>query len=235
MNQQGPHDDLVAVDDDLPARALPEELPIFPLNGVLLLPGATLPLNIFEPRYLNMIEDALGSGRMIGMVQPLGGNDDTLVESPTDDPAIYDVGCAGRIISFNETSDGRFTITLLGISRFSVIDELPLYDGYRRVVTDYEAYFSDLDDDMSTIIGRDALLKTVQTYLGTTGIEVDWSALENAPDSALITTLSILCPFGASEKQALLECHDTRERATLLGNLMDLNIHAGGSESLVRH
>lgn len=210
---------------------LPLELPIFPLSGVLLLPSATLPLNIFEPRYLNMIEDALGNGRVIGMVQPKAAE----TESPDGEPAVYETGCAGRIISFAETGDGRFSVTLLGLCRFNVMSELPIESGYRRVVPEYSPFLDDLSDDLSTIANRDRLLKTVEAYFIANGIDADWDSIEQAADSALITTLSMLCPFAPSEKQALLECENTMARGDLLGNLMALSLHGDPANSIVRH
>lgn len=210
---------------------LPLELPIFPLSGVLLLPDATLPLNVFEPRYLNMVEDALGNGRVIGMVQPKVAE----MESPEGEPVVYETGCAGRIISFAETGDGRFAITLLGLCRFNVVSELPLESGYRRIAPDYSPYFDDLSDDMSSVTNRDTLLKTVQAYFIANGIDADWDSIEQAADSALVTTLSMLCPFAPSEKQALLECDNTLARGELLGSLMALSLHGDAANGAVKH
>lgn len=225
---------------DMPVEdLLPAELPIFPLTGVLLLPGATLPLNIFEPRYLNMIEDALGSGRVIGMVQPkstgMESPEGKVVESPDGEPAVYRTGCAGRIISFSETGDGRFAITLLGLCRFRIAEELKLLSGYRRVSPDYSLFYEDLEDDENTVPHRESLLTTVEAYFLANGIDADWSTIEGAADSALVTTLSMLCPFGPSEKQALLECEDTTARGELLGNLMSLSLHGDAAHHGVRH
>lgn len=210
---------------------LPIELAIFPLTGVLLLPGATVPLNIFEPRYLNMIEDALGGGRMIGMVQPKVAR----AESPGGEPVVYGTGCVGRIVSFSETGDGRFAITLLGICRFQIASELPLQSGYRRVNPCYSPFLGDLSDDESALAHRESLLTTVEAYFLANGIDADWSSIEGAADSALITTLSMLCPFDPSEKQALLECENTALRGELLGNLMSLSLHGDAAHHGVRH
>jgi len=214
-----------------PEELLPDELPLFPLTGVLLLPDATIPLNIFEPRYLNMVEEALGTGRVIGMVQPKI----TDVESPSGEPGVYETGCAGRIISFAETGDGRFAITLLGLCRFHIASELPLQSGYRRVKPDYSPFISDLEDDESTVPHREILLSTVEAYFLANDIEADWSTIDGAADSALITTLSMLCPFAPSEKQALLECGNTEVRGELLGNLMALSLHGDAANHGVRH
>jgi len=217
---------------DMPAAdLLPDALPLFPLKGVLLLPGATLPLNIFEPRYLNMVEDALGNGRIIGMIQPKIAN----VESPGGEPAVYETGCAGRIVSFEETGDGRFTIMLLGMCRFRIESELPLQSGYRVVCPDFNPFFDDLNDDECRVPDREALLTTVGAYFIANDIEADWSSIEGAADSALITTLSMLCPFDPIEKQALLECENTILRGQLLGNLMALSLHGSVANHGVRH
>lgn len=210
---------------------LPMEIPIFPLAGVLLLPGATLPLNIFEPRYLNMVEDSLGQGRIIGMVQPKVAG----IESPEGEPEIYETGCAGRMISFAETGDGRFSITLLGLCRFHIKEELPLQSGYRVIRPDYSSFFDDLDDDNYTVKDRDTLLKIVEAYFVANGIDSDWSTIESADDASLVTTLSMLCPFDPSEKQALLECENTTSRGQLLGNLMTLSLHGDIDNNGVRH
>lgn len=217
--------------DGITSTILPDVLPVFPLAGVLLLPGAQLPLNIFEPRYLSMIDDALGAGRYIGMVQPRAAN----VESPEGEPDIYGLGCAGRIVSFSETGDGRYAITLLGVCRFHVCEEMPLINGYRCIVPDYAPFAGDLSEDQGSLDDRDGLLVAVQAYFAANGIEADWESVEGADDTALVTTLSMLCPFEASERQALLECADTGERGALLGNLMTLSLHGDTGNNTVRH
>ncbi len=212
-------------------QVLPQELPVFPLTGVLLLPGARLPLNIFEPRYLNMVEDALGNGRFIGMVQPR----DTDRESPDGEPPVYSVGCVGRIISFSETGDGRFTITLTGICRFAIQEELSPVNGYRLVIPDYRPYIGDLDAEPAGLLDRETLLRVVHDYFETAGVEADWKTVENADDNALVTTLSMLCPFAPNERQALLECNTIAERGEMLANLMTIALHEAGNDGMVRH
>lgn len=232
MSDRGPSGPIRGGETDgLAPPFFPDVLPMFPLAGVLLLPGATLPLNIFEPRYLNMIEDALGNGRYIGMIQPVGAG----VESPDGEPEVYGVGCAGRIISFAESGDGRYAITLLGISRFRVHEEMPLINGYRCAVPDFSAFTQDMEDNQGSLQDRDGLLLTVQAYFAANGIEADWNSVKSADDTALVTTLSMLCPFVASERQALLECADTAARGTLLGDLMTLSLHGHSNDSTVRH
>lgn len=217
--------------DGVAPAMLPDVLPIFPLAGVLLLPRAHLPLNVFEPRYLSMIEDALGNGRYIGMVQPRVAD----VESPEGEPDIYGMGCAGRIVSFSETGDGRFAITLLGVCRFQVREEMPLINGYRSVVPDFDACATDLDEDQGSLMDRDSLLLAVHAYFAANEIDADWNSVESANDAALVTTLSMLCPFQASERQALLECANTNDRGALLGDLMALSLHGDNSNNTVRH
>lgn len=211
--------------------ALPLEVPIFPLSGVLMLPDAKLPLNIFEPRYLNLIEDSLGAGRFIGIVQPVQSG----IESPAGQPPVYGVGSLGRIISFAETGDGRFVITLLGLSRFRIREELPLERGYRRAAISYAGFEADLDDDHGRIANRARLMETVKAYFLQAGIDADWSTIDGADDASLVTSLSMLCPFDAGEKQALLECAGTAERGEMLIDLMVLAIHGDTSPTTMRH
>ena len=206
-------------------QILPSVLPIFPLTGVLLLPRGQLPLNIFEPRYLAMVDDTLGQdgmrGRMIGMVQPQEAAD----EANQENPAVYETGCAGRIVSFSETGDGRYHIVLLGVSRFKILEELELKRGYRRVRPAFDSYSRDLSVEDVSLPERDKRLKIVQSYFSLNKIEADWSSVEGAPDEPLVTSLSMLCPFAPSEKQALLECSSLQERSALLISLMEMAVH----------
>ena len=191
---------------------LPETIPVFPLPGALLLPRGQLPLNIFEPRYLAMIDDALKGARVVGMIQP----DEASAASPMQ-PALYEVGCAGRITSFEETGDGRYLVTLSGICRFRLIEELPVTTPYRQCRVDFAVFASDfmanLGDDE---VDRDALLGTLSAYLDANRIEADWSGIREAPVEALVNGLSMMSPYGAREKQALLEAPDLKTRADLL-------------------
>jgi Lon protease-like protein len=201
---------------------LPRVIPIFPLPGALLLPHGRLPLNIFEPRYLNMTLAALAADeRMIGMIQP---------EADGEPPPIYRTGCAGRLTSFSETEDGRFLITLAGLCRFDVVDELPLLDGYRRVVADYHRY----RDDMAVVddqgIDRERLLAALRGYLEIQGVEANWEAVEQADGASLVTSLAMTCPFQVSEKQALLEAADVTQRAEIMVALLEMAVLAKGDE-----
>ena len=196
--------------------ALPSILPIFPLTGVLLLPRGRLPLNIFEPRYLAMTRDALASERLIGMVQP----SDPRVAG--DNPPVYRTGCAGRITSFSETDDGRFLITLTGISRFRIREELPLLEGYRRVVPEWRDFARDLTSDDEPSFDRDRLLRGLRAYFQHHRIEADWDAITSVGGERLVTSIAMICPFEPSEKQALLEAPDLDERARLLTAIVEM-------------
>jgi uncharacterized protein len=196
--------------------ALPSMLPIFPLTGVLLLPRGRLPLNIFEPRYLAMTRDALAGERLIGMVQP----SDPGVAA--ENPPVYPTGCAGRITSFSETDDGRFLITLTGISRFRIREELPLLEGYRRVVPEWREFARDLASDDEPSFDRDRLLRGLRAYFQHHKIEADWEAITSVPGERLVTSIAMMCPFEPSEKQALLEAPDLDERARLLTAIVEM-------------
>jgi Lon protease-like protein len=212
---------------------LPATLPIFPLPGALLLPGGKLPLHIFEPRYLVMTRDALSSDRMIGMVQPNDQDSETqgLVRHTA---ALYPIGCAGRITSFSETDDGRFLVTLTGVCRFGIDREIPTVGGYRRVVPDFARFRADLDRGETGAIDRIRLLKAMQTYLASQRIGLDLDAVAEVPDDMLVTSLAMVCPFEAKEKQALLEAADLTERSRVMTALLELGAFPVGSDG-ARH
>ncbi len=199
---------------------LPDTLPIFPLSGVLLMPGGRLPLNIFEPRYLSMIFDSLAGHRMIGMVQPVqaGGFAGDGVASDDGPPKVHHVGCAGRIVSFNETDDGRLMLVLAGVSRFEISRELePAQGGYRRVSALFGPYRRDLDvADELVAIDRERLMTALAAFFKARNLSTDWDAVKKAADGNLVSSLSMVLPFGPAEKQALLEATDTDARAKLL-------------------
>jgi uncharacterized protein len=203
-------------------RALPDILPIFPLTGVLLLPRGRLPLNIFEPRYLTMTKDALGGERLIGMVQP---NEPQLQDNrgrgPIN-PPVYPVGCAGRITSFTEADDGRYMITLTGLSRFRIGEEFPVLSGYRRVRPDWQPFARDLDAQTGGEFDRDRFIRGLKAFFDQRQISADWEAIEKAAGEHLINSIAMLCPFAPSEKQALLEAPDLDERARLLIALVEM-------------
>ena len=200
---------------------LPVEFPVFPLEGALLLPHGKLPLNVFEPRYLSMVEDALASGRVIGMVQPDAGRPAT-----PNGPALYRVGCLGRLSSFSETDDGRYLITLTGVVRFASGVELEQRRGYRRVRADLARYRADLDAGLGgTPIDRGALVAALRAYFATRGFDANWDAINEMPDDALVVTLAMICPFEPAEKQALLEAPTPSERAATLLTLLRMGSH----------
>jgi uncharacterized protein len=201
-------------------RALPDILPIFPLNGVLLLPRGRLPLNIFEPRYLAMTSDALGGERLIGMIQPSDPPRDRGVGGMN--PPLYPTGCAGRITSFSETDDGRYLITLTGLSRFRIREELPLLSGYRRVVPDWQPFAHDLDSPAAAGFDRERFVRGLKAFFAQRSISADWEAIDKAAGEFLVTSIAMLCPFAPSEKQALLEAPDLGARAELLTALVEM-------------
>jgi Lon protease-like protein len=201
--------------------ALPDTLPIFPLTGVLLLPRGRLPLNIFEPRYLAMTRDALGGERLIGMVQPSEPQRDNRGGGAIN-PPVYPVGCAGRITAFSETDDGRYLLTLTGVSRFRIRDELPLLSGYRRIVAEWQPFAHDVDTPTGSEFDRDRFIRGLKGFFTQRQISADWEAIEKAAGEHLINSIAMLCPFAPSEKQALLEAPDLDERARLLITLVEM-------------
>ncbi|MFC7737534.1 LON peptidase substrate-binding domain-containing protein [Roseomonas sp. GCM10028921] len=198
---------------------LPAEIAVFPLPGALLLPGGRLPLNIFEPRYLALVEDSLGAGRCFGMTQP----DPGAPPGPSG-PGLYRTGCLGRLSSFAETEDGRFLISLTGLIRFTVEEELPGRAGYRRVRPRYDAFAGDLDrTPLSHGLDRPALLGALGAYFRARGIEANWESIERLEDAALVTNLAMVCPFEPAEKQALLEAPDSAARAATLTAMLRMD------------
>jgi len=206
---------------------LPEEFAVFPLTGALLLPGGRLPLNIFEPRYLAMVEDALAAGRYFGMVQP----DKRLARGDTG-PGLYRTGCLGRISSFSETDDGRFLITLNGLIRFTIVEEIEPRHGYRRVRAALGGFGADLHEAEAQHLPFDRadLLEALRRYFANAGVEANWDAISTMPDAALVVSLCMACPFDAEEKQALLEARDPSERARALLALLELNAFDDGHD-----
>ena len=191
---------------------LAEVIPVFPLSGALLLPRGQMPLNIFEPRYLAMIDDALKGERILGMIQP-----DESKESPASHPALFKVGCAGRITQLAESGDGRYLITLTGIARFRILEELAVSTPYRQCRVDFSPFAEDFTPRHGEeAVDRAALMKTLKAYLEANRMEADWSDIKNAPTEALVNGLSMMSPYGAREKQALLEAPDLKTRAETL-------------------
>ena len=205
---------------------LPLVIPVFPLDGVLLLPGGQLPLNIFEPRYLNMLDDAMSGERIIGIIQTRAGGD-------YERPALAPVGCAGRVTSFAETSDGRYLITLTGLCRFRAGDELPVRTPYRQMRVDFSPYEPDLREDGAgerTAADIDRLLVALRRYLDHRGLAIDWGDAESAPSDALINSLAMALPFDPMEKQALLEAETIFERKATLTALLEIDAAASDDD-----
>ncbi len=201
---------------------LPTEFAVFPLPGALLLPGGKLPLNIFERRYLAMFEDCLSEGRVVGMIQL-----DELRPATPSGPALYRVGCLGRLSSFSETDDGRLLVTLTGLIRFAVKVELEMRRGYRRIRADFTRFRADLDEAApAPDLDRDGLVDALRAYFAARGFDANWEAIDEMPDEALVSTLAMVCPFDPAEKQALLEAQDTADRAGTLLTLLRMGAHA---------
>ena len=204
-------------------EALPETLPIFPLAGVLLLPGGRLPLNVFEPRYLAMVDHALRGARMIGMIQPArpGGYAGDGLGDGIAPPPVHAVGCAGRIVAFSETGDGRLLITLAGVCRFAIGAELPLAAGGFRVVrADYSRYRADMAAE-GLELDRPRLMAALKRFVAASAISTDWQALERIDDRALVSNVSMAAPLDPADKQALLEAQDATRRGRLLIGLLE--------------
>jgi Lon protease-like protein len=205
--------------------ALPAEIAVFPLPGALLLPQGRLPLNIFEPRYLAMTQDSLAAGRMFGMIQPDPG-----APRGPNGPGLYRIGCLGRLTSFAETDDGRMLITLTGMTRFQVAEELDMRRGYRRVRADYGPFLADLDASPPvSAIDRPALLAALRPFFKARGIEANWDAVEQTSDPMLVLTLAMICPFDVPEKQALLEAATPTDRAAMLIALLQMGAHGAAA------
>jgi len=200
---------------------LPETIAVFPLPGALLLPRGQLPLNIYEPRYLAMIDDAFRDGhRVIGMIQP-----DVAHSSDVDKPALFRVGCAGRITQLAESGDGRYILELTGIARFTIVSEPEVLTPYRQCKVDFFPFVSDFtarigEDD----VDREGLLAALMAYLKASNLKVDWQGVESAPNEALVNALAMMSPYGPAEKQAMLEAPDLKTRAEILIAITEMEI-----------
>lgn len=208
------------------AEDCPSVIPLFPLNGALLLPRGQMPLNIFEPRYLAMVDDALRSHRTIGMIQPE-------LESgrQSEVPALLKVGCLGRITQFAETGDDRYILTLTGISRFRLVDELPVTTPYRQARVSYDAFTVDFTARAGEEeVDRDSLLKALRAFARVNQLKIDWKGVNEAANEALVNALAMMCPFGPREKQALLEAPSLKERAEVLVAITEIELARGGGD-----
>jgi Lon protease-like protein len=207
----------------------PEDLPgviaVFPLPGALLLPRGQMPLNIFEPRYLAMIDDALRTGtRLVGMIQP-----DPAHPGPDQArPHLFRVGCIGRITQFAESGDGRYLIQLTGIARFRVEEEVQADTPYRQWRVTYRPFVDDFVARKGEgEVDRKTLLRTLADFLKANNLKADWAGIENAPNEALVNALAMMSPYGAAEKQALLEAPDLKTRAEILIAVTEIELAKG--------
>ncbi|MDE2446268.1 MAG: LON peptidase substrate-binding domain-containing protein [Alphaproteobacteria bacterium] len=204
---------------------LPQAIPLFPLAGALLLPRTDLPLNIFEPRYLLMIEEAMKADRIIGIIQPQE-------KAVADNPLLESVGCAGRITSYSETEDGRLLVTVTGVCRFTVVAEIGSSTLYRQAQVDYSGFAVDfVSETGARSVNREQLIKAFRQYLEANNMSADWHEVEAVSTEVLVNTLSLLAPYPARDKQALLEAPDLKSRADVLVALTELALAKTGSIS----
>src|SRR6187431_2384312 len=205
---------------------LPEIIPVFPLPGALLLPRGQLPLNIFEPRYLEMVDDSMRDGhRLIGMIQPDPSHSDPAHPGAEDKPALFKVGCVGRITQLAESGDGRYLIELTGVARFRVEEELKVATPYRQCRVTYAPFADDfIARKGENAVDRAALLAALTDFLKANDLKADWEGIERAPNEALVNALSMMSPYGTAEKQALLEAPDLKTRAEVLVALTEIEL-----------
>lgn len=209
---------------------LPPRIPLFPLRGAILLPRATLPLNVFEPRYLEMLDDVMAGDRLIGIVQPDQDDGDDDEESPLDrDVGLRSVGCVGRVTSYQEVEDERLMITLTGVMRYDILDEAVTDRSYRVASVSYDRFATDLNEGLGEDqVDRANLLRVLRSYLDANRLEADWGAIQRASSEFLINALCVMCPYGPEEKQALLEADDLKSRADVLVALAEMELASNG-------
>jgi len=202
------------------AMDLPETVAVFPLPGALLLPRGELPLNIFEPRYIALIDHALAGERLIGMIQP-----DYEATDLSEAPPLVSVGCLGRLTAFQETGDGRYLITLTGVARFRIVKEETVTTPFRQCHVNFEPFIEDLvPGSGEESVDRPALLRALEAYLAANKLEADWSGIRRASNEALVNALSMMSPYGTREKQALLEAPDLKSRADILVAVTEMEL-----------
>lgn len=203
----------------------PDVVPIIPISGAILLPRAQIPLNIFEERYLSLTDDVLKGDRLIGIIQPL--TDET---SDSSDPPLQNIGCVGRITQFAETGDGRYLITLTGVSRFKIVKELNSSSSYRLYCVDYSDFKNDrIPRTGEEDVDRASLIDALKRYTDISDFQLDWHAIAEAPNEALVNALSLMSPFGIAEKQALLEAEDLKTRSELLVAMTEIELAKSGA------
>ncbi len=206
----------------------PAMIPLFPLPGALLLPRGQMPLNIFEPRYLAMFDDALKSHRLIGVIQPSSDAEDVTRLTP----ALCAVGCIGRITQFAETGDGRYLMTLTGVARFEIIEEMRALTPYRQAKVSYSRFTSDFEARAGEDkVDRLGLLRALKDFAAANELKIDWKGVNEAPNEALVNALSMMAPFGSKEKQALLEAPDLKTRADMLVAITEMELARNGSDT----
>lgn len=211
---------------------LPDIIPVFPLGGALLLPRGQMPLNIFEPRYLKMFDDALSGARLIGMVQPDGEAAIAASGNPAMKPSLCAIGCVGRITSYAETPDSRLIVTLTGIARFRITDEFETTTPYRQCHVAWTGFENDLvPDHGADKVSRDKLLAILKQYLDKNGMQADWRSIEASSSEQLVNSLSMISPYGPREKQALLEAASLEDRNQILIALTEMALAPGASDA----
>ncbi|MCB1526357.1 MAG: LON peptidase substrate-binding domain-containing protein [Hyphomicrobiaceae bacterium] len=212
---------------------LPRQVPLFPLRGAILLPRATLPLNVFEPRYLQMVDDVLSGKRLIGIIQPDEPVEpaNTIIESPKgNDSPLKTIGCAGRITGFQELEDGRVMVTLTGIARFRLVNEQISGRPYRTAEVDWSEFSGDFSAGLGEEnVDRKALLRVLRRYLDAKRLEAEWPIIEKSSSEFLVNALAVMSPYGAEEKQALLEAPSLKARAEVLVALAEMEMAAGST------
>ncbi|HEX7075448.1 MAG TPA: LON peptidase substrate-binding domain-containing protein [Hyphomicrobiaceae bacterium] len=210
---------------------LPQRIPVFPLRGVILLPRAVLPLSIYETRYLAMLEDIVAGDRIVGIVQPERSESDE--ESPQGkDVSLRTIGCAGRLTAFQELDDDRVLVTVTGVARFGLVSERPTEKPYRIFEVDYDRFSDDFREGVGEDrVDRSTLLRVLRDYLEAHKLRADWRAILSAPSEYLVNSLSVVCPYGPEEKQALLEAEDLKTRAEVLVALAEMELASSESGS----
>lgn len=212
------------------AADMPATLPLFPVAGALLLPRRPIQLTIFEPRYLAMLDDALSGERLIGMIQPSAGE---AAEGPS--PSLYPIGCAGRIVQFAEIGDGRCFLTLMGVTRFRLAEEMAVVTPYRIVKVDYSEFGADFREGAGeSDVDRDGLVAALKAFAKANDLSVDWNDVNTASNESLVNALSMMSPYGAKEKQALLEAADLKSRAEMLVAISQMELARNAADTTNR-
>ncbi len=219
------------ISDDTGFSDLARIIPVFPLSGVLMLPGGNLPLHMFEPRYREMVRDSIAMTRLIGMIQPR----ETDRESPIGEPDLYNIGCVGKITSFRETDDGRYYLTLRGICRFDYVEEVPNDKLYRTALVSYAKFRADTQPvDDEKVLDRDSFLASLRSFFDRHSIDVEWETLAKVPDVPLVRSFAMTCPFEPSEKQAILEASSVAERARMVMSLIEMALAQPGDSRTIQ-